>query len=280
MGLRQLKPITPGTRFYSVSDFAEITTDTPYKKLLAPKKSSGGRNNTGRITSRHRGGGHKRQYRIIDFKRNKHNIPATVQTVEYDPNRSTRIALVQYADGEMRYILAPQGIGVGNVVVSGTSNIDFKDGNAMPVGQIPPGMFIHNIELKPGKGGQMVRSAGLSAQVVGHDGKYSQVKLPSGEIRMVLSVCMATLGVLGNSDHENILHGKAGRKRWLGIRPQTRGMAMNPIDHPNGGGEGKSKSGGGRKHLRSPWGQLAKGLKTRKRKKTSSKFIVRSRHSK
>jgi large subunit ribosomal protein L2 len=279
MGLRQLKPITPGTRFYSVSDFAEITTDKPYKKLLVSKKSSGGRNNTGRITSRHRGGGHKRQYRIIDFKRNKLDIPATIETIEYDPNRSCRIALVKYADGEYRYILAPNGVKVGQQIIN-SATAELKDGNAMPLSKIPPGLFIHNIELKPGKGGQMVRSAGMSAQLVGFDGKYAQVKLPSGEIRMVLSNCMATLGTVGNTDHENILHGKAGRKRWLGIRPQSRGMAMNPIDHPNGGGEGKSKSGGGRKHLRSPWGQLAKGLKTRKRKKASSKLIVRSRNRK
>lgn len=279
MGLRQLKPITPGTRFYSVSDFAEITTDKPYKKLLVSKKSSGGRNNTGRITSRHRGGGHKRQYRIIDFKRNKLDIPATIETIEYDPNRSCRIALVKYADGEHRYILAPNGVKVGQQIIS-SATAELKDGNAMPLNKIPPGIFIHNIELKPGKGGQMVRSAGMSAQLVGFDGKYAQVKLPSGEIRMVLSNCMATLGTVGNTDHENILHGKAGRKRWLGVRPQSRGMAMNPIDHPNGGGEGRSKSGGGRKHLRSPWGQLAKGLKTRKRKKASSKLIVRSRNRK
>ncbi|MBL7974696.1 MAG: 50S ribosomal protein L2 [Candidatus Kapabacteria bacterium] len=276
MGLRQLKPITPGTRFYSVSDFSEVTTSTPKKSLLTTKKKSGGRNNTGRVTSRHRGGGHKQRYRIIDFKRNKHNIPATVETIEYDPNRTCRIALLKYNDNEYRYILAPNGIKVGDVLVSG-ENVELKDGNAMPLSKIPSGMFIHNIELKPGKGGQMVRSAGMAAQMVGVDGKYAQVKLPSGEIRMVLANCMATLGTVGNSEHENILYGKAGRMRWFGVRPQTRGMAMNPIDHPNGGGEGRSKSGGGRKHLRSPWGQLAKGLKTRKRKKASSKLIIRRR---
>lgn len=276
MGLRQLKPITPGTRFYSVSDFANITTDTPHKKLLTTKKKSGGRNNTGRITSRHRGGGHKQKYRVIDFKRNKFNIPATVETIEYDPNRSARIALLKYQDGEHRYILAPNGLKVGDVVVT-SENAELKDGNCLPLSKIPPGLFIHNIELKPGKGGQMVRSAGMAAQLVGVDGKYAQVKLPSGEIRLVLANCMATLGTVGNSEHENVLYGKAGRMRWLGVRPQTRGMAMNPIDHPNGGGEGRSKSGGGRKHLRSPWGQLAKGLKTRKRKKASSKLIIRRR---
>lgn len=276
MGIRQLKPITPGTRFYSVSDFAEITTSKPYKKLLSVKKKSGGRNNTGRITSRHRGGGHKQQYRIIDFKRNKMDIPAIVETIEYDPNRSARIALVKYSDGEVRYILAPQGLKVGATIVS-SATADLKDGNCMPLSKIPPGLAVHNIELKPGKGGQMVRSAGMSATLVGFDGKYAQIKLPSGEIRLVLSNCMATLGSIGNSEHENILHGKAGRKRWMGIRPQTRGIAMNPIDHPNGGGEGRSKSGGGRKHLRSPWGQLSKGLKTRKRKKASTKLIIRKR---
>ncbi len=276
MGIRQLKPITPGTRFYSVSDFKEITTSTPYKKLLRVKKKSGGRNNTGRITSRHRGGGHKQQYRVIDFKRNKVDMPAVVETIEYDPNRSARIALVKYADGEYRYILAPNGLKVGATIIT-SATADLKDGNCMPLSKIPPGLFIHNIELKPGKGGQMVRSAGMSAQMVGNEGKYAQVKLPSGEIRMVLSNCYATLGTVGNSDHENILHGKAGRKRWMGVRPQTRGIAMNPIDHPNGGGEGRSKSGGGRKHLRSPWGQLSKGLKTRKRKKASTKLIIRKR---
>jgi len=276
MGIRQLKPITPGTRFYSVSDFAEITTAKPYKKLLAVKKKSGGRNNTGRITSRHRGGGHKQQYRIIDFKRNKIDVPAVVETIEYDPNRSARIALVKYNDGEVRYILAPQGLKVGQTIVTSAS-AELKDGNCLPLNKIPPGLSIHNVELKPGKGGQMVRSAGMSATLVGFDGKYAQIKLPSGEIRLVLSNCMATLGSIGNSEHENILHGKAGRKRWMGIRPQTRGIAMNPIDHPNGGGEGRSKSGGGRKHLRSPWGQLSKGLKTRKRKKASSKLIIRKR---
>jgi large subunit ribosomal protein L2 len=276
MVIRQLKPITPGTRFYSVSDFAEITTSKPYKKLLSVKKKSGGRNNTGRITSRHRGGGHKQQYRIIDFKRNKMDIPAIVETIEYDPNRSARIALVKYSDGEVRYILAPQGLKVGATIIT-SATADLKDGNCMPLSKIPPGLAVHNIELKPGKGGQMVRSAGMSATLVGFDGKYAQIKLPSGEIRLVLSNCMATLGSIGNSEHENILHGKAGRKRWMGIRPQTRGIAMNPIDHPNGGGEGRSKSGGGRKHLRSPWGQLSKGLKTRKRKKASTKLIIRKR---
>ncbi|MBN9398645.1 MAG: 50S ribosomal protein L2 ['Candidatus Kapabacteria' thiocyanatum] len=276
MAIRTLKPITPGTRFYSVSAFDEITAAKPEKSLTVPLKKSGGRNNTGRVTSRHRGGGHKRLYRIIDFKRNKKDIPATVLTIEYDPNRTCRIALLEYADGEKRYILAPAKIKVGDVLIS-SETAELRDGNCLPLRKIPFGMFVHNIEMKPGKGGQMVRTAGASAQLVGVDGNKAQLKLPSGEIRMVPSECMATLGVLSNGDHENILYGKAGRKRWLGVRPQTRGMAMNPIDHPNGGGEGRSKSGGGRQHLRSPWGQLAKGLKTRKKKKASDDMIIRRR---
>jgi len=277
MALRILKPITPGTRFYSVSSFTEVTPGAqPEKSLLAPKKKSGGRNNTGRITSRHRGGGHKQKYRIIDFKRRKHGIAAEVMSIQYDPNRTCRIALLRYEDGELAYILAPGKLKVGQKVMSGP-NADLQDGNALPMEKIPVGMFIHNVELKPGKGGQMVRSAGTGAQLVGFDGGMAQVKLPSGEIRKVQQTCMATLGVVGNSDHENILYGKAGRMRWLGVRPQTRGMAMNPIDHPMGGGEGRSKSGGGRQHPRSPWGQLAKGLKTRKNKKKSTDLIVRKR---
>lgn len=276
MGLRQLKPITPGTRGYSVSDFSEITTDKPYMPLIVPLKKTGGRNNTGRITSRHRGGGHKRNYRIIDFKRNKLDIPATVETIEYDPNRSCRIALVKYEDGERRYILAHSKIKVGDVIVSGP-NAEFKDGNALPLYRIPVGLFVHNVELKPGKGGQIARSAGASVQLVAVDENFAQLKLPSGEIRMVPSNCYATLGIVGNAEKENIMLGKAGRSRWLGIRPQTRGMAMNPIDHPMGGGEGTSKSGGGRQHPESPWGQYAKGLKTRKKRKLSNKYIIRSR---
>jgi large subunit ribosomal protein L2 len=277
MALRILKPITPGTRFYSVSSFNEVTPGAqPEKSLLAPKKKSGGRNNTGRITSRHRGGGHKQKYRIIDFKRRKHGIAAEVMSIQYDPNRTCRIALLRYDDGELTYILAPGKLKVGQKVMSGP-NADLQDGNALPMEKIPVGMFIHNVEMKPGKGGQMVRSAGTGAQLVGFDGGMAQVKLPSGEMRKVPQSCMATLGVVGNSDHENILYGKAGRMRWLGVRPQTRGMAMNPIDHPMGGGEGRSKSGGGRQHPRSPWGQLAKGLKTRKNKKKSTDLIVRKR---
>ncbi len=279
MGLRILKPITPGTRHYSVSDFKEITTDTPYKPLLLPKKKSGGRNNTGRITSRHRGGGHKQNYRIIDFKRNKINIPANVLTVEYDPNRSARIALVEYADGEKRYILAPNGLKVGQKIIT-SPDAEYKDGNTLPLSKIPAGLFIHNIELKPGKGGQLVRSAGVSAQLLGCDAKYAQIKMPSGEIRLILARCYATLGVVSNTDHEKVVLGKAGRTRWLGIRPQTRGMAMNPIDHPMGGGEGTSKSGGGRKHPMTPWGKYTKGLNTRKKRNLNDKYIVRSRKGK
>lgn len=276
MALKTLKPITPGTRFYSVSTFSEITKTTPEKSLTVTLKKSGGRNNTGRITSRHRGGGHKRKYRIIDFKRNKFDMPAEVISIEYDPNRSCRIALLKYTDGELRYILAPNKVKVGDTLLSSTT-AEFRDGNTLPLNKIPAGMMVHNIEMKPGKGGQIARSAGTYAQVVNVDKKYAQLKMPSGEIRLVPANCLATLGTVGNSDHENILLGKAGRNRWLGVRPQTRGMSMNPIDHPNGGGEGKSKSGGGRKHLRSPWGQLARGLKTRKKKKLSNDLIVRDR---
>lgn len=275
MPLRKLKPITPGTRFYSISTFEEITKSTPEKSLLAPLKKSGGRNNTGRITSRHRGGGHKRRYRIIDFKRNKAGN-ARVEAIEYDPNRTCRIALLKYEDGELRYILAPQNIKVGDTLQAGP-NAEIRDGNALPLGKIPVGSFIHNVEMKPGKGGQMARTAGAAAQLVARDEKYAQVKLPSSEVRLIPITCMATLGQIGNADNENISYGKAGRMIWLGVRPQTRGMAMNPIDHPMGGGEGRSKSGGGRQHPRSPWGQLAKGLKTRKKRKTSSKYIVRRR---
>lgn len=279
MALRVLKPITPGTRFYSISSFDEITTDRPYKKLVVPIKRTGGRNNTGRITSRHRGGGHKRNYRIIDFKRNKIGISATVESIEYDPNRSAYIALLSYDDGEKRYILAPNKIKKGDKLVSGP-DAEFNDGNALPLSKIPVGLFIHNVEMKPGKGGQLARSAGSAIQLVGIDGNKAQLKLPSGEIRTVPSNCYATLGTVSNPDHENIIKGKAGRNIWFGIRPQTRGMAMNPIDHPMGGGEGASKSGGGRLHPRSPWGKPAKGMKTRKKNKQSDQYIIRKRKSK
>ncbi|ACF13555.1 ribosomal protein L2 [Chloroherpeton thalassium ATCC 35110] len=279
MPVRILKPRTPGTRFFSYPSFEEITTDKPEKSLLVPNKSTGGRNNNGRVTSRHMGGGHKRYYRIIDFKRNKDGIPAKVATIEYDPNRTARIALLSYADGEKRYILAPNGIKVGDLIECGPE-ADIKVGNALPLKNIPVGIEVHNIEMRPGKGGQMARSAGSYAVLVAKEGDYATLKMPSGELRKVRVECKATVGVIGNLEHENLSLGKAGRSRWLGIRPQTRGMAMNPVDHPMGGGEGKSKSGGGRKHPKSPWGQKSKGLKTRKRKKASSKLIVRRRDSK
>jgi large subunit ribosomal protein L2 len=276
MGIRQLKPMTPGTRFYSVSSFEEITTDKAFKKLVVPLKKSGGRNNTGRITSRHRGGGHKRRYRIIDFKRDKRGMNAVVRTIEYDPNRTARIALMEYEDGEFRYILAPDKIKVGDTLYTGP-DAEFKDGNALPLKNIPVGLFVHNVEMKVGKGGQLGRSAGASIQLVACDVKFATLKMPSGEIRLIPSNCYATLGSVSNGDHFNITLGKAGRSRWLGIRPQTRGMAMNPVDHPMGGGEGTSKSGGGRQHPRSPWGKYAKGLKTRNKRKQSDKYIVRRR---
>ena len=276
MGIRASKPTTSARRFYTVSTFEELTTDTPEKSLLAPIKKSGGRNNRGRITSRHRGGGHKRRYRIIDLKRNKFGVAATVTTIEYDPNRSARICLLEYADGDKRYILAPNGVKVGDTLMSGP-DVEIRDGNCTPIARIPLGSFVHNIELSPGRGGQLGRSAGAGAQVTARTADFTSVKLPSGEVRMIRNVCYATMGTVGNADHENISLGKAGRKRWLGVRPQTRGMAMNPVDHPMGGGEGRSKSGGGRQHPRSPWGKLAKGAKTRKRNKASNKFIVRKR---
>jgi large subunit ribosomal protein L2 len=272
--------MTPATRFYSISAFTEITSTKPEKSLLEPLSKSGGRNNRGRITSRHRGGGHKRQYRIIDFKRNKIGIPGRVETIEYDPNRSARIALIVYVDGEKRYILAPDNLKVGETIEAGPG-AEIKVGNALPLVNIlvniPVGSFVHNVEMKPGKGGQMARSAGNAAQLTAKEGAFVFLRLPSGEVRMVPNVCMATLGVVSNTDHENISYGKAGRMRWLGVRPQTRGMAMNPVDHPMGGGEGRSKSGGGRLHPVSPWGQIAKGLKTRKKKNLSNKYIVKSR---
>jgi large subunit ribosomal protein L2 len=276
MAIRSSKPVTAARRYYSESTFEELTTSKPERSLLAPIKKSGGRNNTGRVTSRHRGGGHKRRYRIIDFRRNKIGIEATVTTVEYDPNRSARILLLEYADGEKRYILAPNGVKVGDKLMAGP-DAEIRDGNAIPLQRVPLGSFIHNIELMPGKGGQLSRSAGTAAQLVAREGDFSTVRLPSGEMRMIRNVCYATLGTVGNSDHMNLSLGKAGRSRWLGIRPQTRGMAMNPVDHPNGGGEGRSKSGGGRQHPESPWGKYAKGLKTRSKKNASNKYIVRRR---
>ena len=276
MPTRQLKPITPGQRHRIAPVFDDVTTNKPLKSLTKGKDQSGGRNNRGRKTSRHRGGGHKRKLRIIDFKRNKFDIPAKVQTIEYDPNRSARIALLAYADGEKRYIIAPNKLSVGDTVISGESAVAPDVGNAMPMKRMPAGTTIHDIELQPGKGAQLCRSAGTSAQLVAKQEKYVTVKLPSGEVRMILGTCIATVGTTSNPDHFNTTKGKAGRNRWLGRRPQTRGVAMNPVDHPMGGGEGKASGG----HPRSPWGQAAKGKKTRNRKKLSSKFIVKRRKTK
>jgi len=273
MAIRKLKPNTPGTRFMSISSFDEITKSTPEKSLTTPLKKSGGRNNLGRMTSRSRGGGHKRKYRIIDFKRNKFGVPAKVFSIEYDPNRSSRIALLHYVDGEKRYIIAPDGLKVGDSVSSG-EGVEIKIGNALKLKDIPLGSFIHNVELKPGKGGQLARSAGMAIQLTAKEGNYAHLKLPSSEVRMVNLECMATYGTVGNSEHENISLGKAGRSRWLGRRPKVRGVAMNPVDHPMGGGEGKSSGGG---HPVSPWGQAAKGLKTRKKQNKSDKYIIKRR---
>ncbi len=274
MAIRKLKPVTPGTRWMSVPAFNEITKTVPEKSLIEILKKTGGRNNTGRITSRHRGGGHKRFYRIVDFKRDKFDIEANVTAIEYDPNRSARIALLTYKDGEKRYILAPDGLKVGESIISGPTS-EIKAGNALPLSNIPVGSFIHNVELKPGKGGQIARSAGVSIQLMAKESDYVQVKLPSGEIRKIQAKCYATLGTVGNIDHENISLGKAGRSRWLGIRPQSRGVVMNPVDHPHGGGEGKSPQGN--PHPVSPWGWHTKGKKTRRVKKLSSKYIIKRR---
>jgi large subunit ribosomal protein L2 len=276
MGIRKLRPMTPGTRWYSVPSFEEVTKSKPEKALLEPLKKSGGRNNLGRITSRHRGGGHKRRYRVIDFKRDKRGIEAKVVAIEYDPNRSARIALIQYVDGDKRYVIAPEGLKVGSKIVAGP-DAEIVTGNAMPLSNIPAGTFVHCVELKKGKGGQLGRSAGNSLQLMAKEGEHVTLKLPSGEVRKVRAECYATVGTVGNADHENISYGKAGRSRWLGIRPQTRGMAMNPVDHPMGGGEGRSKSGGGHQHPESPWGKYAKGLKTRRRRLQSSKLIIKRR---
>lgn len=272
MATRKLKPTTPGSRHRIAPVFDDVTSSKPYKKLVRGHGKSGGRGGNGRMTSRHRGGGHKRRYRMIDFKRDKHDIPAKVQTIEYDPNRTARIALVAYADGEKRYIIAPDKLKVGDTIISGES-VNPDMGNALPMSKMPPGTFIHNIELTPGTGAKLCRSAGTVAQMVAKTDRYVTVKLPSGEMRMILGRCYATVGSTSNPDHFNTTKGKAGRSRWKGIRPHTRGVAMNPIDHPMGGGEGKASGG----HPRSPWGQSAKGKKTRKRKKLSSKYIIRSR---
>ncbi len=277
MALKKYKPITNGRRNMTSSDFAEITSTTPEKSLLQPLPRKAGRNNQGKLTVRHRGGGHKRQYRVIDFKRNKDGIPAKVATIEYDPNRSTNIALLVYADGEKRYIIAPKGLKVGQEVFNGP-DADIKVGNALALTDIPVGTTIHNIELKPGKGGQLVRSAGTSAQVLGKEGKYVLVRLKSGEVRMILSTCRATIGQVGNEQHELITIGKAGRSRWMGKRPTVRGSVMNPNDHPHGGGEGRTPIG--LKSPMSPWGKPTLGKKTRKQNQRSSKFIVRGRKKK
>ena len=275
MAIKKYKPTSNGRRNMTSSDFAEITTSTPEKTLLQPLKNNAGRNNNGRITVRHQGGGHKRQYRVIDFKRNKDNVVATVQTIEYDPNRSANIALVHYTDGVKAYILAPKGLEVGMTIVSGP-DADIKIGNALPLENIPVGTVIHNIEMKPGKGGQLIRSAGTSAQVLGKEGKYVLVRLNSGEVRMILATCRATIGSVGNEQHELINIGKAGRSRWMRKRPTVRGSVMNPNDHPHGGGEGKAPIG--RKAPVSPWGQPALGYKTRNKKAKSDKLIVRRKN--
>jgi large subunit ribosomal protein L2 len=272
MAVKRYKPTSPGRRFQEVSDFADVTRNYPEKSLLAPKKSTSGRNNQGRVTMRRRGGGHKRRYRIVDFRRNKWDIPARVASIEYDPNRSARIALLNYADGEKRYIIAPVGLKVKDEIIT-SETAEIKPGNVMPLKNIPLGTQLHNIEMKPGKGGQVVRSAGGSAQLMAKEGKYVQLKLPSGEVRMFLNNCLATIGEVGNPDHGNISIGKAGRSRWLGRRPKVRGVAMNPVDHPHGGGEGKSSGG---RHPVTPWGVPTKGHKTRKNKKTD-RYIVRRR---
>ena len=273
MAIKKVKPTSPGRRFQAYAAYDEITKKAPEKSLLKPLKKSGGRNCFGRITIRHRGGGHKRHYRIIDFKRDKIGIPAKVAAIEYDPNRSARIALLHYADGEKRYILSPLQLKVGDTVVSGPE-ADIRPGNSLPLQNIPLGTHIHNIELRLGKGGQIVRSAGTYAQLMAKEDRYALVKLPSGEVRMVLLNCRATIGQLGNVEHENIDLGKAGRKRWIGRRPKVRGVAMNPVDHPMGGGEGRSSGG---RHPCSPWGWPTKGFKTRKKRKLSDRLIVKRR---
>ncbi|RMD77412.1 MAG: 50S ribosomal protein L2 [Lentisphaerae bacterium] len=273
MGIRSYDPVTPSRRHMTVPDFSEITRSQPERSLVSGKKSTGGRNNAGRITTRFRGGGVKRKYRIIDFKRDKFDVPAKVAHIEYDPNRSARIALLHYVDGEKRYILCPDKVTVGTTLMSGP-RAEIKPGNALMLRDIPVGVTIHNIELQPGKGAALARSAGVSAVLRAKEGNYAQIKLPSGEVRLVNLKCMATIGVVGNSEHSSIKLGKAGRKRYLGKRPHVRGVVMNPVDHPMGGGEGRTSGGG---HPCSPWGQLAKGFRTRKKRKPSNKFIVERR---
>ena len=273
MGIRYLKPVTPGSRFASRSDFTDLTTDNPEKRLTVALRKKGGRNNTGKITVRHRGGGHKRRYRIIDYKRNKFGVYGKVATIEYDPNRSAYISLIHYEDGEKRYILSPLKIKVGDKIISG-EKVPLKTGNALRLFNIPTGLSVHNIELTPGSGGQLVRSAGAYAQIMAHDSGYTTLKLPSGEIRMVSDQCMATIGQIGNRTYEQVVSGKAGRSRWLGRRPSVRGVVMNPVDHPHGGGEGKTSGG---RHPVTPWGKPTKGYKTRKKNKKSNIMIVKRR---
>ncbi len=275
MPIKKFKPTTPTQRYRTVSDFSSLTKKEPEKSLLEPLKKTGGRNNRGRVTARHRGGGHKRMYRKIDFKRDKLDIPSKVAAIEYDPNRSARIALLHYVDGEKRYILSPNDLKVGDEIIAGVV-ADVKPGNALPLEKIPLGTSVHNVELTHGRGGQIVRAAGGYAQIMAKEGNYVQLKLPSGEVRAVRKECYATIGQVGNLDHENVVSGKAGRSRWLGFRPHVRGVAMNPVDHPLGGGEGKSSGG---RHPVSPWGQPAKGFKTRK-KKASDKYVIRKRSKK
>jgi large subunit ribosomal protein L2 len=279
MALKTFRPLTPTNRFKTLPAFDEITKDKPEKSLVETKKKTGGRNNLGRLTSRHMGGGHKQKYRIIDFKRRKRDVVAEVVGIEYDPNRSARIALLKYEDGEKAYILAPAGLGVGAKVIAG-ENAPPEPGNALPLKNIPLGTAIHNVELIPGRGGQIARSAGQQVMLNNREAGYALVRMPSGESRKIHENCYATIGQVGNVDHMNVSSGKAGRSRWLGVRPTVRGMAMNPIDHPMGGGQGKSKGGGGRHHPMSPWGQLSKGFKTRRKHKTSNNFIVERRVSK
>jgi large subunit ribosomal protein L2 len=270
MGLKTFRPVTPSLRFKTVTTFEDITKGEPEKSLLSPKQRTGGRNNVGRLSVRHQGGGHKKQYRIIDFKRDKIGIPAKVAAIEYDPNRSARIALLHYVDGEKRYILHPLGLQVGATVISGPES-DILVGNALPLRNIPVGTTVHNIELRKGKGAQLVRSAGGAAQLIAKEGEYAQVRMPSGEVRQIHIECLATIGQVGNLDHGNVTIGKAGRSRWLGIRPAVRGVAMNPVDHPHGGGEGKTSGG---RHPVTPWGQPTRGFKTRNNKRTD-RFIIR-----
>ena len=275
MPTKKLKPDTPSRRSMTISTFEEITQRSPERKLTTALRKNGGRNNHGRITSRHRGGGHRRRYRIIDFKRNKYDMTAVILSIQYDPNRSPRIALLEYEDGEKRYIIAPDGLKVGDKIISTQHNqIPFKTGNAMPLGSIPEGLLVHNIELKPGKGAQIARSAGSYARIMANEAGMITLKLPSGEMRMVSEECIATIGIVGNKSHESIVIGKAGRSRWLGRRPKVRGVVMNPVDHPHGGGEGRTSGG---RHPVSPWGMPTKGYRTRRKNKASDKYIVKRR---